>query len=403
MIAHDVVDLVIVVDDASQDETMKLAQGLDRVVAHRHPKNRGYGGNQKTCYQLALDHGADIVVMVHPDYQYTPKLIPAMAGMVSSGLYSCVLASRILGGGALEGGMPMWRYVANRFLTLFGNILLGTKVSEFHTGYRAYSRELLEALPLAANSDDFVFDNQVLAETVWLGFTDRRGVVPDELRAGRLVDQFRAQRSLRLRLPRHRGAVSAGQVGRGALGAFPARGTSPTAPGASARTERRTAAGTATTPRRPRRTPPDSAAASPSEMNTGNSTAVKRPTPSKPLGSDIAIDSSAQAVRPAPSVRAAISVRAIDNRQQRQVERAEQVARRPELLHAFRDAGAGEHRPLEEVIASRAVNAARPEARFHPTCRACRKAERIAVAPVVVGADHDRRNREDRHAGPLPS
>lgn len=170
VIAHDVVDLVVVVDDASQDETLKLAQGLDRVVAHRHPKNRGYGGNQKTCYQLALDHGADIVIMVHPDYQYTPKLIPAMAGMVSSGLYSCVLASRILGGGALEGGMPMWRYVANRFLTLFGNILLGTKVSEFHTGYRAYSRELLEALPLAANSDDFVFDNQVLAETVWLGF-----------------------------------------------------------------------------------------------------------------------------------------------------------------------------------------------------------------------------------------
>ncbi len=170
VIAHDVVDLVIVVDDASQDDTLKLAQQLDRVIAHRHPTNRGYGGNQKTCYQLALDHGADIVIMVHPDYQYTPKLIPAMAGMVGSGLYSCVLASRILGGGALAGGMPLWRYVANRFLTLFGNLLLGTKVSEFHTGYRAYSRELLEALPLSANSDDFVFDNQVLAEAVWLGF-----------------------------------------------------------------------------------------------------------------------------------------------------------------------------------------------------------------------------------------
>ena len=170
VIAHDVVDLVIVVDDASQDDTLKLAQGLEGVIAHRHVSNRGYGGNQKTCYQLALDHGADIVVMVHPDYQYTPKLIPAMAGMVGSGLYSCVLASRILGGGALEGGMPVWRYVANRFLTLFGNLLLGTKVSEFHTGYRAYSRELLEALPLSANSDDFVFDNQVLAEAVWLGF-----------------------------------------------------------------------------------------------------------------------------------------------------------------------------------------------------------------------------------------
>jgi len=170
VIAHDIVDLVIVVDDASKDDTLKVAQGLDRVVAHAHPKNRGYGGNQKTCYQLALDHGADVVIMVHPDYQYTPKLIPAMAGMVSSGLYSCVLASRILGGGALAGGMPWWRYVANRFLTLFGNILLGTKVSEFHTGYRAFSRQLLEALPLSANSDDFVFDNQMLAQAVWLGF-----------------------------------------------------------------------------------------------------------------------------------------------------------------------------------------------------------------------------------------
>jgi glycosyltransferase involved in cell wall biosynthesis len=170
VVAHDVVDLVIIVDDASQDDTMKLAQGLDKVIAHRHPNNLGYGGNQKTCYQLALDNGADIVVMVHPDYQYTPKLIPAMVGMIASGLYSCVLASRVLGGGALDGGMPMWRYVANRFLTLFGNILLGTKVSEFHTGYRAFSRQLLEALPLSANSNDFVFDNQILAETVWLGF-----------------------------------------------------------------------------------------------------------------------------------------------------------------------------------------------------------------------------------------
>jgi len=170
VVAHDVVDLVIVVDDASRDETVKLARGLDKVVVEVHPKNRGYGGNQKTCYRLALEHGADIVVMVHPDYQYTPKLIPAMAGMVSSGLYSCVLASRILGGGALAGGMPVWRYVANRFLTLAGNILLGTKVSEFHTGYRAFSRQLLETLPLDANSDDFVFDNQMLAQTAWFGF-----------------------------------------------------------------------------------------------------------------------------------------------------------------------------------------------------------------------------------------
>ena len=170
VVAHPVVDLIIVVDDASQDATLEMARRLDKVVAHAHPSNRGYGANQKTCYRLALDHGADIVVMVHPDYQYTPTLIPAMVAMVGSGLYSCVLASRILGGQALSGGMPMWRYVANRALTLAGNLLLGTKVSEFHTGYRAYSRELLERLPLDANSDDFVFDNEVLAETVWLGY-----------------------------------------------------------------------------------------------------------------------------------------------------------------------------------------------------------------------------------------
>ena len=170
VVEQEVVDLVIVVDDASQDATLALAQTLDNVVAHAHPRNLGYGGNQKTCYRLALDHGADIVVMVHPDYQYTPKLIPAMVGLVASGLYSCVLGSRILGGQALKGGMPVWRYVANRFLTLVGNLLLGTKLSEFHTGYRAFSRELLERLPLEANSNDFVFDNQVLAETVWLGF-----------------------------------------------------------------------------------------------------------------------------------------------------------------------------------------------------------------------------------------
>lgn len=170
VVGHDVVDLVIVVDDASQDDTVRLARGLDRVVVEVHPKNRGYGANQKTCYALALKHGADIVVMVHPDYQYTPKLIPAMVSMVSSGLYACVLGSRILGGQALAGGMPAWRYVANRFLTLAGNILMGTKVSEFHTGYRAFSRELLEALPLDANSDDFVFDNQMLAQAVWMGF-----------------------------------------------------------------------------------------------------------------------------------------------------------------------------------------------------------------------------------------
>src|SRR5215468_7020970 len=165
---QEIVDLVIIVDDASQDNTAELARHLDRVVVHVHARNKGYGANQKTCYRLALENGADIVIMVHPDYQYTPKLIPAMAGMVASGLYPCVLASRILGGQALQGGMPRWRYIANRALTLVGNILLGTKLSEFHTGYRAFGRQLLEQLPLSANSDDFVFDNQILAETIWL-------------------------------------------------------------------------------------------------------------------------------------------------------------------------------------------------------------------------------------------
>jgi glycosyltransferase involved in cell wall biosynthesis len=169
VVAQEVVDLVLVVDDASQDHTTEKARQLDSVVVHRHELNRGYGANQKTCYRLALEHGADIVVMVHPDYQYTPKLIPAMAGLVASGLYPCVLASRILGGQALDGGMPLWRYIANRGLTLISNIILGTKLSEFHTGYRAYSRELLQQLPLEHNSDDFVFDSQIIAETVWLG------------------------------------------------------------------------------------------------------------------------------------------------------------------------------------------------------------------------------------------
>jgi len=169
VIQHEIVDLVIVVDDASRDDTLAVARTLQKVVTYAHPANRGYGANQKTCYRLALENAADIIVMVHPDYQYTPKLIPAMAGLVASGLYSCVLGSRILGGGALGGGMPVWRYIANRGLTLAGNLMMGTKLSEFHTGYRAFSRALLERLPLADNSDDFVFDNQVLAEVAWLG------------------------------------------------------------------------------------------------------------------------------------------------------------------------------------------------------------------------------------------
>jgi glycosyltransferase involved in cell wall biosynthesis len=170
VIAQSVVDLVIIVDDASWDDTVSLARTPPDAVVHVHAKNMGYGANQKTCYRLALEHGADIVVMVHPDYQYTPRLIPAMASMVASGLYECVLASRILGGQALAGGMPWWRYISDSGLTLAGNALLGTKVSEFHTGYRAFSRRLLERLPLHENSDDFVFDNEILAETAWYGY-----------------------------------------------------------------------------------------------------------------------------------------------------------------------------------------------------------------------------------------
>src|SRR6184192_3446925 len=169
VIGHDIVDEIILVDDASRDETAAIARTLDRVRVEVHPENRGYGGNQKTCYRLALAAGADVVIMLHPDYQYTPTLIPAMASMVTSGLYPCVLASRILGGGALRGGMPWWKYVSNRFLTLVENFFTGAKLSEYHTGYRAFSRRLLERFPVEANSDDFVFDNQILAQIIALG------------------------------------------------------------------------------------------------------------------------------------------------------------------------------------------------------------------------------------------
>jgi glycosyltransferase involved in cell wall biosynthesis len=171
VMAQGVVDLVIVVDDASRDETTAIAQKLSNTRVFKHAENLGYGGNQKTCYRLALEAGADIVIMVHPDYQYTPKLIPAMVSLVASGVHPCVLGSRILGGYALKGGMPLWRYVSNRFLTLFGNIFTGAKLSEYHTGYRAFSREILERLPLEVNSDDFIFDNQMLAQVWWFGYT----------------------------------------------------------------------------------------------------------------------------------------------------------------------------------------------------------------------------------------
>jgi glycosyltransferase involved in cell wall biosynthesis len=171
VMAQGIVDMVILVDDASLDNTAKVAASLPQTKIFVHERNLGYGGNQKTCYRLALEENADIVIMVHPDYQYTPKLIPAMASLISNGLYHCVLGSRILGGYALKGGMPSWKYIANRFLTFVENVLIGAKLSEYHTGYRAFSRELLMRLPLKNNSDDFVFDNQMMAQIIWFGYT----------------------------------------------------------------------------------------------------------------------------------------------------------------------------------------------------------------------------------------
>jgi glycosyltransferase involved in cell wall biosynthesis len=169
-IPMNIVDEVLLVDDASQDDTAELARrlGIHTIV---HERNRGYGGNQKTCYRAALEKGADIVVMLHPDYQYTPFLITSLASMIAFGVYDAVLASRILGKGALQGGMPLYKYLANRWLTFTENLLLGQKLSEYHTGYRAFSRAVLERLPLDINSDDFVFDNQMLAQISWFGFT----------------------------------------------------------------------------------------------------------------------------------------------------------------------------------------------------------------------------------------
>jgi glycosyltransferase involved in cell wall biosynthesis len=169
-IPMDIVDEIVLVDDASSDNTAEFAQklGINHVI--RHEKNRGYGGNQKTCYRKALELEADIVIMLHPDYQYTPKLIPAMASMIASGLYDMVLGSRILGKGALKGGMPVYKYIANRFLTLVQNILISEKLSEYHTGYRAYNRTILETVAFELNSDDFVFDNEFISQTVYAGF-----------------------------------------------------------------------------------------------------------------------------------------------------------------------------------------------------------------------------------------
>jgi glycosyltransferase involved in cell wall biosynthesis len=168
-IPTDVVDDVILVDDKSQDQTAEIARtlGINTIV---HSKNLGYGGNQKTCYKEAIKLGADVVIMVHPDYQYTPKLITAMASLIAEGLFDCVLGSRILGVGALRGGMPRYKFVANRLLTFAQNLLLDYKLSEYHTGYRAFSRKLLETLPLETNEDGFVFDNQMLSQVIYAGF-----------------------------------------------------------------------------------------------------------------------------------------------------------------------------------------------------------------------------------------
>jgi len=168
-IPKDIVDHILMVDDASMDRTVELASKLGiKIIVHK--KNLGYGGNQKTCYKEAINLGADIVVMLHPDYQYEPKLISAMAAMVASDVYDCVLGSRILGNTALKGGMPIYKYVANRLLTALQNLIMGTKLSEFHTGYRAFSRTLIETLALDANSNDFLFDNQMLAQIIAHGF-----------------------------------------------------------------------------------------------------------------------------------------------------------------------------------------------------------------------------------------
>ena len=193
-IPHDVVDSVLLVDDASDDATVAVAERLG-ILTHRHPANRGYGGNQKTCYALALAEGADIVVMLHPDYQYEPRLITAMAAMVASDVYDVVIGSRILGNTAIAGGMPRYKYFFNRVLTALENLLAGSKLSEFHSGYRAFSRGVLETLPLAANSDDFVFDNQMLVQA--LAFDMHIGEVSCPTRYFPEASQISFARSLR--------------------------------------------------------------------------------------------------------------------------------------------------------------------------------------------------------------
>lgn len=168
-IPKEIADDIILTDDASHDKTVEVARELG-IETFVHLENKGYGANQKTCYREALKKGADIVIMLHPDYQYTPKLLTAMAAMIASSEFDIVLASRILGKGALKGGMPLYKYISNRFLTAFENIMLGQKLSEYHTGYRAFTKEVLTTLPLEENSDDFVFDNEILVQAIYFGF-----------------------------------------------------------------------------------------------------------------------------------------------------------------------------------------------------------------------------------------
>ena len=168
-IPKEIVDDVLLTDDCSTDRTVEIARGMGLEV-YEHEKNKGYGANQKTCYARALSKGADIIIMLHPDYQYPPKLITAMAGLVSSGMFDVVLGSRILGGAAIKGGMPLYKYFCNRVLTFIENVLIGQKLSEYHTGFRAFSKEALESIPLLENSDDFLFDNQMLVQAIFFGF-----------------------------------------------------------------------------------------------------------------------------------------------------------------------------------------------------------------------------------------
>ncbi|CAK8713839.1 Glycosyl transferase family 2 [Candidatus Electrothrix aarhusensis] len=169
ILEQEIVDTIILVDDNSSDRTVEIAKGLEKVKVYEHSANMGYGANQKTCYKAALEAGADIIIMIHPDYQYTPKLILAMTSLIGNGLFSCVLGSRILGGNAVHDGMPIYKYISNRLLTFVENIFVGAKLSEYHTGYRAFSRQLLEKIDLSENSNDFVFDNQMLLQIIWTG------------------------------------------------------------------------------------------------------------------------------------------------------------------------------------------------------------------------------------------